>query len=471
MPSAADTGGSNDSRLNSDALKQLEGHFAGKYTTQAYAEEVLSEMRFPRRLLPTFREPREFWGDIFTHVADDPALQGTLRATWRRRSGLDSAIDELLGGGPPPEADARADAGPPRAGCHVIMLTTNDSERDRVRQRLEDEGLEPRSRWQNSEMTSYVVNDPDLSAVQQRILANDLLRDSLFKVIPGEPDGLLPQVTVKDKAGGMFPMRDVPIQFTVNDLAASAARLHPAAGSRFDPGEAYTAVRVNGGRLAPGSTLHACGLWSTGDTVSIDSVSFAAIRVVFVGATPRQPAGDGGISLDPIDVEGERNAISAVAKEMHHIELVESYLNAQQRDLRKIIRLRPDIIHMACHGEGNKLILQDEHDPRPVPAEWFAERLIEFQHDHGFKVSGIVLNACSGEIIGPILAEVVGTVIAHEHALDDPVAVRFAEEFYRELAGLPILGSAARSAASDYDGDGGLGAKVQIFPQHPRGSW
>jgi hypothetical protein len=329
-------------------------------------------------------------------------------------------------------------------GCHAIVWTSSPRERTTVREWLEDQGLNPRVVWGNSEMTSFELNEPSKSRTEA--IFRKRYPELLFKVVPStEPDVLLQQITVTDSGEQSLTVPAVPLQLTVQELAEEAARLHPAAASTVNSRPSTATVRGAGDRrrVAPGATLLESGI-GTGDRVKVENLKFAPIRVVFMAANPGRSDLSGFTPEHAVRFSQEIDRIKRTAR-LGHIQLVGEFPRATRDILPDVISLKPDIIHLSCAGAGNRLILEDNNGEADlVSPEWFADALAA---RHRSYLSGIVLSGCPGETIAPALLEAARTVVAFLHGIPEIRAVSFTEHFYDELSLVPNIASAAYSAA------------------------
>jgi hypothetical protein len=455
MPSPEEPDGDENFRLNKGELDQLVDLMVDKYTTLEGSLEFLAQMRFPRERIPIFRTAVQFWRDVLAEVnrsSDSATLYRRFRAVAVRRTDADRGIVTLINAADP---QAREVVDPRPNGCHAIVWTESERERQTVMLWLVDSGLSPWQVWANTEMTSYAVSEPNAELLASRI--RRLRPDLLFKVIePGEEDYLVDRVTVIGQDGREFPMRAVPVQLTISDLADSAVHLYPSADSVL-AGAVSDAV-YKGVRIDPASTLLQ-NKFRDRASISIGSVRFGKIKVLCIGASPD--------SMPRVHFDEEVRKIKDKAN-LGRIELVDELSHAKIDDLFGITAYRPDVIHLSCHGEGLNLIIEDgDGAPFPMSAASFAELLAQWQYDYSHELSAIVLNSCSGEHIGPILVEAARKVIAHRGKLSGPRAERFTEKLYHELSRIPSLDTAARFAAravyTDVEG-------LLILPPPPLGS-
>ncbi|MFD4829687.1 effector-associated domain EAD1-containing protein [Streptomyces uncialis] len=131
-----------------------------------------------------------------------------------------------------------------------------------------------------------------------------------------------------------------------------------------------------------------------------------------------------------------------------------AYPAATAASLDQIRRVRPDILHLACHGEDESLILEDpDGEAHRLSADDLAATLHLAAEYTGHRLRALVLRSCGGERIAERFLPYADVVIAHHGPLDGECSVLFAAAFYRELAALsgPIttkdLHIAARLAA------------------------
>ncbi|MFF0475377.1 effector-associated domain EAD1-containing protein [Streptomyces sp. NPDC004284] len=125
-------------------------------------------------------------------------------------------------------------------------------------------------------------------------------------------------------------------------------------------------------------------------------------------------------------------------------------------DLVRIRRELPDILHLACHGTEEGLLLEDQDgEPHTLPAAELAStlRLAAEHYDHHLRA--LVLRSCDSDAIAGRFTELADVVIAHRGKLDADCSTLFAAAFYEELAAIPDplsqkeLVAAAHVAAQD----------------------
>jgi hypothetical protein len=464
--------------LPKEAGVQLQIEVARKYRTEESALRLLERIGFPRERIPIFRSPQVFWREVFSDldrgVIADPyrALHEAIAESRNRDRAILSILEKARDKGGPSESQHAGTTHRRRNTCDAILWTENDIVRQRARAILYEAGLDPQQVWANTEMTSFNVSEANESQAREVIVARR--PTLLYKIVPpDQADYLVDLITVAGRTGE-FPMRRVPVQLTVRDLAESAARLHPSARSTT-AGTVGSAVVQGGGRttppIEPSSTLLSIPVRNR-DKVMIEAVSFGKIRVLVIGANPRRPSSLHGRC--DLRYDEEARQIEEIAQR-GHIELVRVLSRVQKKDLPKIVDDLPDIIHVCAHGDAGNIILEDaDGDPSPMGAVRFSEQLARWQQNTDFLLDGIVLSSCSGETIAPVFVSngATRTVVAHQRALEDPRAQLFTRSLYDRLYRTPILSSAAYLAAEDvYDQDGGPDGRVLIIPPPPKGDW
>ncbi|MFD7032828.1 effector-associated domain EAD1-containing protein [Streptomyces sp. NPDC059917] len=129
---------------------------------------------------------------------------------------------------------------------------------------------------------------------------------------------------------------------------------------------------------------------------------------------------------------------------------------ATSADLVRIRRELPDILHLACHGTEEGLLLEDQDgEPHTLPAAELARTLQLATEHYGHHLRALVLRSCDSDVIAGRFTELADVVIAHRGRLDADCSTLFAAAFYEELASLPdpldrqALVAAAHVAAQD----------------------
>lgn len=121
---------------------------------------------------------------------------------------------------------------------------------------------------------------------------------------------------------------------------------------------------------------------------------------------------------------------------------------AAATDLQRVLDVRPDILHLACHGAGQDLVFENLlGEQHRVPARDVAATLQLYREIGGVRLRGLVLASCDGDAIAAQFVPVAERVIAHRGMLDDACAVTFTLHLYQALERTPDLGTAARLAA------------------------
>ncbi|OMI41250.1 hypothetical protein, partial [Streptomyces sparsogenes] len=132
-------------------------------------------------------------------------------------------------------------------------------------------------------------------------------------------------------------------------------------------------------------------------------------------------------------------------------------------DVRGLLTLRPDVLHLVCHGHddchsgnggddggdgGGELVFKDtRRGAHPVSAAHLAARLGAYRRLAGARLRGLVLSSRHGERAARLFTDAAAVVVAHGGPLDDASAVAFAAELYGLLDTAPALDEAAHLAA------------------------
>lgn len=160
-------------------------------------------------------------------------------------------------------------------------------------------------------------------------------------------------------------------------------------------------------------------------------------RVLVMGASP--------LGADPIGADRDAKAIITANRGHLQVELCPA---ASATDLRRVLDFRPDILHLACHGDADDLIFEDIHgEEHRVAAQDVADTLKLYHDLEGVKLRGLVLASCDSDRIAAMFIGVAERIVAHRSAFGDTCAVAHTRHLYEALELLPDLGEAARIAA------------------------
>ncbi|MER7054527.1 effector-associated domain EAD1-containing protein [Streptomyces sp. NPDC000351] len=125
-------------------------------------------------------------------------------------------------------------------------------------------------------------------------------------------------------------------------------------------------------------------------------------------------------------------------------------------DLGEIRSVLPHVLHLACHGVRDELILEDSAgEAHHLAADDLVSTLKLVAEHRGHRLRALVLRSCEGQEVAERFSPYADVVIAHRGRLDAECSVLFATVFYRELAASPhspdarAIGAAARFAAQD----------------------
>ncbi|MET8154616.1 effector-associated domain EAD1-containing protein [Actinoplanes sp. NPDC049668] len=113
-------------------------------------------------------------------------------------------------------------------------------------------------------------------------------------------------------------------------------------------------------------------------------------------------------------------------------------------DMRRVLEAGHDVLHLACHGNGDLLTFHGPGlAPQAIHAADLAEVLLAYQSRPGrARLHGIVLNACYSLAAAETLRKCATTVVAHRDDLPDEAAPTVAAALYRALL---IRGSMAEA--------------------------
>ncbi|MGH3937572.1 MAG: effector-associated domain EAD1-containing protein [Pseudonocardiaceae bacterium] len=175
------------------------------------------------------------------------------------------------------------------------------------------------------------------------------------------------------------------------------------------------------------------------------------------GSQPLRPAGGSGVRRVLVvgaspegseRIRGDRELKEILRSQELGLISVSVCPAATVLDLEAVATFLPNILHLACHGDGANLIFEDGvGQRRAVRATEVVNLLATYRRRLGVQLSAVVLNSCSSATIAELFLPVAEVVIAHHGPLNDPCAVVFAGELYRALRLTSSLADAARIAA------------------------
>jgi len=161
-------------------------------------------------------------------------------------------------------------------------------------------------------------------------------------------------------------------------------------------------------------------------------------RICFVGASPDDmPRVRPGRELRAVLQAVRGNGIE-----------VSTLLAATAVDLGQLVGKWPDLLHLACHCDGETLVFENrDGEARPVAIAEVAQTLGVLMAAAGGPLRGIVLAACRSVAAGRALLPYARTVVAHQGDLDPADAAAFAGHLYQALCLGAELADAAPVAA------------------------
>ncbi|WP_052557512.1 SIR2 family protein [Enhygromyxa salina] len=162
------------------------------------------------------------------------------------------------------------------------------------------------------------------------------------------------------------------------------------------------------------------------------------VRILFVSANPQD--------LDSLAVDREQRVIqAAIARASRRDEIVlETRAAASFADLsRALLEQQYDVVHIAGHGEGLGIIL-DDGGRKLVPPAQLAALFNEYAHPRG-RLRCVVLNSCFSSAAGRVPTAVPVLVTMHG-PLDDRAALAFSEGFYDAIGAGHDFAAAFREA-------------------------
>jgi len=104
-------------------------------------------------------------------------------------------------------------------------------------------------------------------------------------------------------------------------------------------------------------------------------------------------------------------------------------------DLGEIRSILPHVLHLACHGMRDELILEDaDGEAHHLAADDLVSTLRLVAEHRGHRLRALVLRSCEGQEVAERFTPYAEVVIAHHGKLDAECSVLFTAAFYRELA-------------------------------------
>jgi len=158
------------------------------------------------------------------------------------------------------------------------------------------------------------------------------------------------------------------------------------------------------------------------------------LKVLYIAGTPEK--------RDSLLEIAEVTELALLLREPHEfVPLPDTPVNL----LRGMInRFRPDVLHLAAHGESSAIQLRDfDGSAKPVTADTLQRYLVQEE-----PVALVYLNACNSAELAKSLAEKIPAAIGFEGRIANSTARHAALHFYEEvLAGKSILDAHDVSAA------------------------
>jgi CHAT domain-containing protein len=157
-----------------------------------------------------------------------------------------------------------------------------------------------------------------------------------------------------------------------------------------------------------------------------------------------------------------REIKSAISENRRFFDLSEEGSVRRQDFSRHLLRHRPMLLHFSGHADSGDLIFEkyasseelqagtshsarSGSEPDPVPFSTIAGILAEYQKT----LRCVVLNACETEQLAEVICEQIDCAIGMRGAINDGLAIRFSELFYRALAYGESVGQAFRKARKE----------------------
>ncbi|MGW7692815.1 effector-associated domain EAD1-containing protein [Streptomyces asiaticus] len=180
---------------------------------------------------------------------------------------------------------------------------------------------------------------------------------------------------------------------------------------------------------------------------------------VFRAALRERPGGGGVRRVLVTGAAPGGQELAAVQRAARGVLTVDRCPAAAATDLRRILTVRPDVLHLVCRREERTLVFEDgDGRAHHTPAARLAELLAVYRRLTGAPLPGVVLDCPEGAPLAGLFAGAAEVVVAHRGPLDGAVSAAFAGGLYGLLGEAPTLEGAARRAAERIgrDGDGVL---------------
>ncbi|WPB89994.1 effector-associated domain EAD1-containing protein [Streptomyces malaysiensis] len=172
-------------------------------------------------------------------------------------------------------------------------------------------------------------------------------------------------------------------------------------------------------------------------------------------AAVREPGGGGVRRVLVTGAAPGAQELAAVRRAARGVLTVDGCPAAAAADLRRILTVRPDVLHLVCRREGHTLVFEDgDGQAYRTPAARLAELLTAYRRLTGAPLLGVVLGCPDGAPLAALFARAAEVVVAHRGPLDGAASAAFADGLYALLGEVPTLAQAARGAAERIGADG-----------------
>lgn len=149
------------------------------------------------------------------------------------------------------------------------------------------------------------------------------------------------------------------------------------------------------------------------------------IRILFFAANP---LGEGQLNLGR-EIREIENAL-ARAKLRDRFELIQAHATRPKDFLRRILEVKPEVVHFSGHGSTKGIFMLDEDDrPSLMSTKHLAEVFKLFNEVIGC----VVLNACYSDTQAGQIRDYIPHVIGTTQKLSDNDAIEFASLFYTAI--------------------------------------